>query len=301
LACFFGAYVKIVDMPKVKSTFTLLRLVFNLFKPEHQQIFYPYIIIVFINLLVLETLYFAPRHPLSSFFYPLIGRIWGAEYLHYPMDLMLLPKLFYYTQVIIFLFVSSFLTAIIADMVAAINNEKQVNFGASFQKSLPRYIYIFLYSLLSLLLLESFDYAYGLLIQRVHQIHSTTGIYFCLKKLVFFAHPYAQFLYENIATALLIYVPVLVILEKKKFIGALIDNFKTICGSFWLTLTLVLVPTLGYLPLLLMKNNIGNLVEMTSPEVQVVALILNIFVTTGINIFIMASASAYYLYKKENL
>ena len=101
-------------------------------------------------------------------------------------------------------------------------------------------------------------------------------------------------------TALLIYIPVLIILEKKKFFAALIGNFKVLFGSFWLTFTLILIPTLFYLPLLLLRDNIGALAEMTSPEIQILIIVLSIFVTTGINIFIIASATTYYLYKKEN-
>ena len=68
------------ETAKVKSSpITVLRLTFNLFKPEYQQIFYPFIIIVFINLFVLEILYFSARYPLSIFFAPIIGRIFGAS------------------------------------------------------------------------------------------------------------------------------------------------------------------------------------------------------------------------------
>jgi len=287
-------------MTKLKSPFTVLRLGVSLFKLEHQQIFYPFITIVFINFLVLEILYFSPRYPLSVFFAPIISHIWGEGYLRYPMDLVLLPKLFYYVQVLILLFLSSFLIALIVDMVNAINNEEQVNFKVSFKRSLSGYVYIAAYSFLSLLLFKLFDKGYGLLLNRAFKIHSTAGIYFWIKKFVFYFTPYAQFIYGIFVTAFLIYIPILIILEKKKFLGALIGNFKVLFGSFWLTFALVLVPTLFYLPILLMHSNITSLAEMTSPEIQVVVLALNVFVTTGISIFVIAAATTYYLYKKEN-
>jgi len=287
-------------MSKIKSPLTVLRLGTSFFKFEHQQIFYPFIIIVFINFLILEILYFVPRYPLSIFFAPIITRIWGEEYLHYPMDLMLLPKLFYYAQMVVFLFVSSILIALIVDMVAAVNDEKQANFTASLQKSLSGYVYIVLYSSLSLLLFQGFDKAYSLLLRHAFKIHSTTGIYFWIKEFVFYAAPYVQFLYGIFVTAILIYTPVLIVLEKKKLWGALVGNFKVLFGSFWLTFAFVLIPTLFYLPLLLMRNNIRSLAQMTSPEAQVLVIILSVFVTTGINILIVATATTHYLYKKEN-
>jgi len=288
-------------MSKVKSSpLTVLRLTFGLFKSEHQQIFYPFITIIFINLLVLEILYFSSRPPLSLFFAPIVNRIWGEEYLHYPMNIILLPKMFYYAQMVFFLFISNIVTVAVIDMVSAINNEKPVNFKHSLGKVLPGYVYIILYSFLSLMFFQFFDSAYGILIHRAVKIHSTTGVLFWLKKSVFFAAPYVQYFYSIFVTALFIYIPVLIVLEKKKFLGAFLTNFKVLFGSFWLTFTLVLIPMLFYLPLLLMRDNISSLIELTFPEINIWVLILSIFVTTGINIFVTAAATTYYLYKKEN-
>ena len=287
-------------MQKIKSPFSILGLSFNLFKREHQQIFFPFIIVIFINLFVLEILYFSPRSPLSIFFAPIISHIWGEGYLHYPMNILLLPKLFYYTQIVIFLFISSILTVLVVDMVAAINNDKTVSFKTSLRKTLPGYVYLVLYASLSLLFFKFFDSAYGLLLQRAMKIHSTTGIFSIIKKSVYYGAPYAQFLFSILVTACLIYVPILIILEKKKFLAALIGNFKILFGSFWLTFSLVLIPTFFYLPIILLRDNFQSLAEMTCPEIQVLIIFLGVVVTTGINIFIVTSATTYYLYKKEN-
>ena len=287
-------------MSKIKSPLIVLRSAFNIFKFEHQQIFYPFIIVIFINSLVLEILYFSPRYPLSIFFSPIISRIWGEQYLHYPMDLMLLPKMFYYTQMVISLFLSNILIVVVVDMVAAVNSEKKVNFTASLKETLRGYIYIVLYSSLSLLMFQIFDKVYSRLLHRALKIHSTGGTYFLIKELVSYAAPYVQFIYAIFVAASLIYIPVLIILEKKKFLGALIGNFKVLFGSFWLTLSIVFIPTLFYLPLLLMRDSIGSLVEITSPEIHILIIALSVVVTTGINIFILAAATTYYLYKKEN-
>ena len=154
-------------MSKIKLPFTVLRMAFSLFKFENQQIFYPFIIIIFINSLVLEILYFLPRYPLSVFFAPIIRNLWGEEYLHFPMDLVLLPKLFFYAQMGIFLFLSSFLTVLIVDMVVDVNNEKKVNFKASLQRSLGGYVYIFLYSFLSIFLFQVFNKFYSILVRKI--------------------------------------------------------------------------------------------------------------------------------------
>jgi len=288
-------------MTKVKSPMTVLRLASNLFTMENQQIFYPFIIIVFINLLILEVLYFAPRYPLSLFFNPLISRMWGAEYLQYPLNLLLLPKIMYYAQIVVFLFVTSILTAVTVDMIAAINNDRPAIFKDSFKRAIRSYISIVIYAMLPLIFFQGFTKGYGLLIRHADKIHETTGFYFWLKKFVFYATPYAQFIYGIFVTALLIYIPVLIIIEKRKIFTAFFVNFKVLFGSFWLTFFMILVPSLFFLPLLLMRENINALAQMTAPEIQIWIIALSIFISTAINIMTVSSASVYYLYKKENL
>ena len=60
--------------------------------------------------------------------------------------------------------------------------------------------------------------AYGLLMRRAFQIHSTAGIFFWIKESIFYVAPYTQFLYDIFMTTLLIYIPVLIILEKKEIL-----------------------------------------------------------------------------------
>lgn len=287
-------------MAKLKSSFSILRQTVDIFKPQYGQIFYPFIVILFINLLILEILYFSTRYPLVGFFGPIISRIWGEEYLHYPVNFLLLPKILYHFQIVNYLFISSVLICSIIPMVSAINSDQRVNFNNALRQCNKKYVYIVLFSLLPLMLFQAFDYGYSLLIHRALKIHSTTGIFFWIKKTVLFGAPYAQFLYGIFATVIFIYMPVSILLDKKKFITAFMQNFKILFGSFRMTLMIVLVPTLMYLPLLLLRDNSRYLIETTFPEIQLIILALSIIVTTAINLFIMASATTFYLYKKEH-
>ena len=66
-----------------KNVIDLIRFSLNtLF--QNPLIAYPFVIIAFIQLFVLEIFYFAPRYPLSIFFGPLIRTLYGEGYLHYP-------------------------------------------------------------------------------------------------------------------------------------------------------------------------------------------------------------------------
>jgi len=68
----------------------------------------PFLSIAFVQLLALEILYFAPRYPLAAFFNPIVQTLWGERFVHYPNNLLILPKLFQNVQVFVYIFISSF-------------------------------------------------------------------------------------------------------------------------------------------------------------------------------------------------
>jgi hypothetical protein len=287
-------------MSKQHSPFTLLRFAAQTLR-SHEEIYFPLIWLTFINFLILELLFFANRVPLNVFFDPIVGRIWGEQYLHYPMNLVLLPKLFYYVQMFVYLLFGSFLLAVAAHMVAAANNDERVNFKLSLKKTFPSYIHIFFSSILSFLFFEVLNWGYELVIKRALKIQSTDGIYFWIKKAVMVGIPFTQFIFCIIITILLAYVVPIIVVERKKIIAALIQNFKMVFSSFWTTCAIVIIPTIFYVPILLMRNNMAFLVERTSPEVQLVVIALGVTITVIINTFVLITTTTYYLYKKENL
>ncbi|MDE2028896.1 MAG: hypothetical protein KGJ11_10200, partial [Candidatus Omnitrophica bacterium] len=71
--------------PVAPKPFSILKSVLTLLS-RHPVIFYPLVISIFLQLLALEILFFAPRPPLSVFFGPLISRVWGPAYVHYPYN-----------------------------------------------------------------------------------------------------------------------------------------------------------------------------------------------------------------------
>ncbi len=60
----------------------------------------PFIILFIVDIILISVLYLSPRYPLSVLFAPPIRKLWGSQFLHYPMNFMLLPKLFYYARLV---------------------------------------------------------------------------------------------------------------------------------------------------------------------------------------------------------
>ncbi len=285
-------------MSRINSPFPILRATANLLT-SHKKILYPSLFLLFVNLLVLEFLYFIPHFPLKIFFGPLIEKIWGESYLYYPLDLVLLPKLFYYAQMVVYFAIGSFLLGVTVHMVNAANNEERLSFKNSVTKTLPVYLNIFLASVVSFILFQVVNFFLGLLVFRAGSITSVSPLAVGIKKLIIVGAPYVQFIFGLLVTIILAYLTPVIVLERKKIAQSIALNLKTLFSSFWLTVTIVVIPTIFYLPILLIRNNIGVLVYKTIPEVQIAVIALSVIATVIINMFIMTSTTLFYLYKKD--
>jgi len=112
-------------------------------------ILFPFLTTGFIQLLILEMLYFSPRFPLAGFFNPIVKTLWGEKFIHYPHNIVILPKLFQYFQVPIYIFISSFLIAAAVMIISDLNNGKKGDFLSACREALKHYIHIFVGAFIS--------------------------------------------------------------------------------------------------------------------------------------------------------
>jgi hypothetical protein len=279
--------------------FTFLKTAVNTLS-QNTLILYPFVILAFLQLLALEILYFIPRFPLNKILGPIVSTLWADNYLRYPFDLLLLPKLFYYAQVALYFAIGGYLVAVTIVMIRDINSDQPVNLKASFKEALSRYIHILLASVFSFIFYFGFSKGYDLLAQRAMQIRSEKGIFFLIKKTIILGEPYAQFFFGILLTTLLIYVAPIIMIEKKKIFSALVINFKTLFRSFWFTLFIVFFPTILYFPVLVIRSNIFQISNVTFPEIQLWVIVLSIIATILIDAVVITAATIFYLFKKEN-
>ena len=267
---------------------------------QNPVILYPTIILAFVQFLVLEILYFAPRSPLSIFFGPLISHIWSEDFLHYPLDLILLPKLFYYAQIMVYLFGGALLLAVTTHIVVTLNNNHRANLRHSLKEAGRFYLQILFASILSLLLFQMSSSVYSTMIQAVLKIKTTNASVVTFQKIFLWATPYIQFFIGILITTLLIYVVPIIIIEKKKFLKALGLNLNVLFRSFNTSFCVVLLPTLFYLPILVARNNIESLSNATVPEIQIFIIVLGVLVTMAIDLIILTTITTHYLFLKED-
>src|SRR5688572_26847591 len=106
----------------------------------------PFAVVSVVEGLALTVLHLAPRPPVSAVLAPPIRAFFGEVYLHYPMDLALLPRLFGPTQAAITLLLGSFCAGVLAMLVqrAAKGEEGRPDWAQIFRSLLPYAVFFIL-------------------------------------------------------------------------------------------------------------------------------------------------------------
>jgi len=220
-------------------------------------VYLPFLIFAVFEIIAVALVYLFPRMPFVLVCGPIIRTFWGERFLHYPINFLLLPKLAALSR----MFLSVILGSLLTGMAVAIVYKK--NYKTAFKK----YISLFLIVLIIT----------GLFYLTVKII----GL--CLNKYFMAGHLKLLFLGPriwlgpilttiNLVTALLVQsifvyaIPEVILNEENpiKCIGASFVFFKK---HTVLTLILVGLPMLIYLPVVVLNYNTAFLIYRIFPEV----------------------------------
>ena len=281
-----------------KQIIPLLRESVNSFV-ANPIILFPFITTAFIQLFVLEIIYFAPRFPLVYFFGPIIRRMEGEAYLHYPQHLLILPKWFQAAQYFLFIFISSFLIAVAIEIIKNIDNNKKITFPNALRAMLPRYVHVCLAAVATFLVFYLLSKTQALIIGRALQISSKAGIFYMIKTTVLYGAPYWNLLIGTLVTTLFAFVLPVIVIERKKIFQAIALNFKYLWGSFWFIFFIVLIPMLFYVPILLLQGNLSSIASQTLEGVRLLSPAISIVVLTLIDATVYTAITIHFLLKKE--
>lgn len=262
----------------------------------NNAIVFPFFVIVFIQLLILEILYFIPQWPLNVFFGPIVTKLWSVTYMHYPFNLVLLPKLFYYAVIPAYILASSFLICMAISAILMINNDEEPKVSVIFKRLLPSYIYIAVSAVLTFFFIKLFMQGYDLIYERALSIRSQAGPIYWLKATVIQGAPYFKVLLNVLGTTLFAYVFPLIVIEKRNVFTAIIENFKYVITAPIKTFLIVLIPTLLYILILLTRGHVPFEAEI--PEMRVVSIVVSVLVMVFIDAVVYTSITTFYLIRK---
>ena len=266
---------------------------------KNPEIFFPFATMAFIQCLIIEILYFSPCFPLSLFFGPLIFKTRGEIYLHYPYNLILLPQIFRYIQMPIYIFVDGMLIAMAIKIIADINSNRRVDFKLAFFEARAQYVHIVMAAMFSFITFYYIYKLYSTLVEYLSSIQGPGRMLFFLKLLIIEGGPYFNLIIGVLVTTIFAFVLTIIVLEKKKIFAALIQNFKELFHIGWFSFFVILIPTMFYTPIIFLRNNIAAIADSTFPEVRVCILVTSVVIMTIIDAIIYTSLTSYYLLQHE--
>jgi hypothetical protein len=250
----------------------------------------PFVFIAFLEILALEFLYFSPRAPLSYITSPIIRKFFGEAAIHYPANLLILAKLFYYLQIAIYISIGVMLSAAAVNIFNNIKMGLPVRLGVMLKNSAKRYFGYFAYGCLvmtALFLLNKMDVMLfpkaarliGKLLPQISPVFLYSG--FTL----------FQFLGSVVVYTLLISVVPLMVIEKRPFLKSCILSIYMGVRNFFGIFSLILLPFIIYLPLSILKNFPGQLADKLFPEANLFVLIAGSILTIFVDCFVILCAS----------
>lgn len=261
------------------------------------QILYPFGILAFIQVFLMEIIFFATRMPLVKIFGPIIERLRGPIFLHYPFNFDLLANIFQAFQPFVFIFISSIIIGKAVVIVVQLNEGKGVDQMPKL--GLKTCVNLMVAFLMIYIIASGFVAGYDLLIRRAVRIRSTAGFYFLIKQAVLIGAPYFNLLFSIIITTLLAYLVPLIVLAKQNIFIALWTNFKMIGKSFFMLLIIIFISSLFYVPVLLIQSNQQWLGSFLSIEGWQIFKIFSVLLLLFIDAIQYTAITTCYLLTKE--
>ncbi|MBP7055561.1 MAG: hypothetical protein KBB52_01745 [Candidatus Omnitrophica bacterium] len=258
----------------------------------------PFFFIAFFEALSLEIIYFSSRKPILLVAGPIVRKFFGESFLHYPGNLIILPKLFYYAQTVIYIFIGVFLISCSVQIFKNTKMNLPVIPNALIKNSVKRYFAFFSYAVLIIVLITAAQSAQSIVFSKISNLSQkylpmipagTLSITISLLSII------SLFITTVlIYTFLFMVIPIMVIQGKSlvKALGqSIVNGFRHFTSLFFL----IFFPFLVYLPIIMLKSFALVIVNKTFPEINLCVIIVSIVLSAFVDCFIITSLSQFLL------
>lgn len=261
-------------------------------------IFTPLIIAAFLECLVLEISYFAARLPLSGIFGPIIRKFFGEQFLHYPSNLVLLPKLFYYGQIAIYILAGAVLAGATVQIFVNIRTGHPVIPKAIIKSTARRYLSFVGYALIYIILMAILEKGGGFVLSKSSRLISSHLFKISPQIYSIGASKFSFFTFVIVQTFLMMTIPIM-ITEKKPLLKAILGSIAISARNFIKVFCLILLPFLLYLPLVFMRTFVAAIMNKTFPEASFYVTLLGIVMSIFVDSFVIVSVTQFLLDTKK--
>ena len=243
----------------------------------------PFVVGAVFSGIALWVLYLAPVRPISIVLAPPIKAFFGEKFLHYPFNIFLLPKLFYYAQLALGATTGVLITGLAIGMFKNAYREKGLSGKDNLVNSFKRYFALF-------------------------------GVWVIMFSLSFLSRKLTNRLFSGLSPQLLgallthtiamfvqivfVYAMPIIIIENRKFLGALKQGLLFFKKFFLTSIILTMVPAFFYFPMVVLGRYLPKLISKFSPEVVLAFLGLSILMIFVVDILIALPPTLLFLREK---
>lgn len=282
--------------PKNSIVGGIWKMSFSAFKNQ-PIILLPFLISGILKLLSLFIVFFSIFYPLSIVFAPIIRTIYGEVYLHYPFNFYMMPKLFYYFQMVVYILIDGLLSGIAVYMVMQVKNRKQPNFIEAARKVLPKYFIfvsflIFTFLLVTLVSLGSNFITTKLLGFKIIRMFLKGGV------LMLGGTFFNVIIIALIETFFAFMIP-LAVFKNKSFLKSIIGSVRLSSKWFWTIFLLTFVPSFIAFPFALLKLGLPAVMDKLMPEAALVILGAGVVFMMFVDAIVTVSVAFLFLSRKE--
>ena len=251
---------------------------------RHPVILTPFAGLALIYSGILAAAFLAPQPPFSVVFSPLIRAFWGEQFLHYPVNLMLLPRLFDYGKCAADLFLGITMTGIAVSLILQAHEGVAPDWWTGIQRAGRRY--------LRLIGVWSLTLACALLAVK---LASFTSFLTGSRKFVFAA----ELLSAAAVQMVFVFAVPAIIIENRKITVSVARSVALLKRYPFATAALVVIPNLLLFPVLYIEGNPVNIVERMLPEAVLYLLSFRIAAVIAADCAITAASTVLLLAHRE--
>ncbi|MFH1421829.1 MAG: hypothetical protein ABIH42_03830 [Planctomycetota bacterium] len=257
------------------------------------KIVIPFVVIALLELIGIAALFIAIQPPIVKYITPIVLRFWGQQFLHYPLNLLLLSRLFNYLQIVLAVVLGTFASGLTISNVFQYSQTEQFSYKISFKKTLFKYVSLLIITILVFFVVKfAYSIEQKVLIKIMMKGQSFLGLRREDWSMLFMAF---GLIAAGFIQSLFVFTHTAIMIDNKNFITAIFRNIAFVFKNLFAVCVLVIVPLLIYIPITLLKGNLFELMKRTTPEIVFAVMLFGAAITLFINILITISTTNAYL------
>ncbi len=251
---------------KTKTCSLIWKMSFSLMA-RYPKIFLPYIILILLEICLLIFLFLAYLPIFSSILASPIKVFFSEMYLHYPYNLVLLPTIFDYCDIVLVLIFAPLISGMIVGMVYQAAEGNKPKFCSNLLLGIKKYLILLGLWIIVTILVFSIFHLGKFLVLNFYTDDVAKFIHIPTWRMLQLMQYFCFFLTLLIEIFFAFCIPA-VMIENKKILGSIKRSFKIGSSLFLPTFILICVPTIFNSIIVLIKQKmLTQLMDKFFPEI----------------------------------